>query len=201
MKNAVKNVLVLTIITVIAGACLGYVYDLTKEPIAQASMKAKQEAYKAVFPDASSFDLNADADSESMNSVLAANGFTNDEISEVLNASDSSGNILGHVVTVVSKEGYGGEITVSVGIKSDRTVIGIEILDISETAGLGMNANTDAFKSQFAGKNVTSFSYTKNGKSADYEIDAISGATITTNAMTNAVNSALCCIDSIGGGI
>lgn len=201
MNKYVKNILVLTIITVLAGACLGYIYDITKEPIAAAALQAKQEAYKAVFPDASSFDADSSVNYDSLNEALTNNALSNDEIIEVLNASDASGNLLGYVITVVSKEGYGGDITVSVGIKSDRTVIGVEILDISETAGLGMNATTDEFKGQFAGKNVTSFSYTKNSKSADYEIDAISGATITTNAMTNAVNAALCCVDSIGGGM
>ena len=68
---------------------------------------------------------------------------------------------------------------------------GIEILSISETAGLGRKADTDDFKNQFSNKNVAQFNYTKSGAAAEYEIDAISGATITTNAMVNAVNAGL----------
>ena len=68
---------------------------------------------------------------------------------------------------------------------------GIEILSISETAGLGMRANTEEFKSQFRNKKVEQFEYTKTGATVDNQIDALSGATITTNAMTNAVNTAL----------
>lgn len=200
MSKTVKNVVVLTVITVIAGALLGYVYDLTKEPIATQQEEAKQEAYALVFPTAASFEADDSIDISNEASVLEKSGYTADSVTEVLKAVDGNGNYLGYVFSVTSKEGYGGDISISVGIDSERTVLGVEILDINETAGLGMKAKEPAFKEQFKGKNVASFAYNKNGASADYEIDAISGATITTNAMTNAVNSALCYFDSIGGG-
>ena len=66
-----------------------------------------------------------------------------------------------------------------------------QILSISETAGLGMKADTDDFKGRFSNKKVAQFNYTKSGATAEYEIDALSGATITTNAMVNAVNAGL----------
>ena len=69
------------------------------------------------------------------------------------------------------------------------------IQKLSETAGLGMRADTDAFKNQFKDKNVEAFSYTKSGASADDEIDALSGATLTTNAVTNGVNAGICCFN------
>ena len=78
------------------------------------------------------------------------------------------------------------------GVAADGTMQGISFLSISETAGLGMRANTDDFKSQFAGKNVESIAYSKTGATADNEIDALSGATVTTNAVTNGVNAGLC---------
>ena len=86
------------------------------------------------------------------------------------------------------------------GIDNEGTVKGIELLKISETAGLGMKAKEDAFRNQFAGKNVTQFSYTKTGAASDFEIDAISGATITTKAVTNAVNAGLEYFVRLGGG-
>lgn len=97
---------------------------------------------------------------------------------------------MGYVVTTTSKDGYGGAITVSVGVMADGTVNGIAFLTLAETAGLGMNADTD-WKNQYAGKNVDGFTVTKNGASADNEINAISGATITSNAVTGAVNGAV----------
>ena len=68
---------------------------------------------------------------------------------------------------------------------------GYSILDISETAGLGMKANTKEWESQFEGKNVDHFEYTKSGAVKDNEIDAITGATRTTRAMTNGMNAAV----------
>ena len=62
-------------------------------------------------------------------------------------------------------QGYGGDITFTLGIRNDGTVNGYEILSISETAGLGMKAKEDAFKQQFSGKKVDSFAYTKTGAS------------------------------------
>lgn len=101
------------------------------------------------------------------------------------------GSIEGYVLTVTDHEGYGGDIRFAMGIKLDKTVNGISFLSISETAGLGMKAVEDDFKNQFAGKKADHIVYTKNGASADNEIDALSGATITTNAVTNGVNAGL----------
>ena len=63
-----------------------------------------------------------------------------------------------------------------------------------------MKADTPEFKEQFKDKQVSQFSYTKSGASQEYEIDALSGATITTNAMTNAVNAGLIYFQNITGG-
>lgn len=86
------------------------------------------------------------------------------------------------------------------GVQNDGTLNGISILSIEETAGLGMKADTDEFKDQFKDKKVEKFTYTKNGAAADDEIDAISGATITTNAMTNGINAGLCAFRYVEGG-
>ena len=118
----------------------------------------------------------------------------------MMTALDASGNQLGYVLTVTTHEGYGGDITFSMGMKDDGTLNGISILSISETAGLGMKANTDDFKNQWKDKKVDQFEYTKSGATADNQIDAISGATITTNAVTNGVNAGLAYFNSIEGG-
>ena len=94
------------------------------------------------------------------------------------------------MITVTDHEGYGGDIQFSIGIRNDGTVNGISILSISETAGLGMNADS-VLKPQFADKNVEQFEYTKTGAPGDNQIDAISGATITTNAVVNGVNAGI----------
>lgn len=190
MNKIVKNTLILTAITVVSGLLLGVVYDITKEPIAQAQENTKQEAYRAVLSDASSFEA-VDFDADSASSLLSENGYTSDEITGVVEGTDDSGETVGYVISVQSGEAYDGTLELSVGIATDGTVKGVEMLDISETAGLGMKADEAKFKDQFKDKNVEKFTYTKTGEDGDDMIDAISGATITTNAVTNAVDSAL----------
>ena len=191
MKNIIKNTAILTAITLVAGILLGFVYDITKEPIALAKEKAKNEAYQAVMQEADTFEaLEVEA------IELGDNGCVIDEV-VTAKAGDE---VKGYVVTTTSSEGYGGNIQVSVGIAADGTVKGIEMLAISETAGLGMNANTPEFKGQYADVLTDAFVVTKTGAAAENEIDAISGATITSNAVTNAVNSAVKYFNEVLGG-
>ena len=200
MNKIVKNTLILSAITIVAGCLLGLVYEITKAPIAQAQENAKQEAYKTVLADAAEFTVDDTLDAAAAANVLKEAGYTGDDIAEVAKALDASGAVMGYVITVTSHEGYGGDIKISVGILSDGTVKGIEMLEISETAGLGMKAAEDDFKNQFKDKQVEKFSYTKSGEDGDDKIDALSGATITTNAVTNAVDCALVYFQNVLGG-
>ncbi len=192
MKNMMKDAAILFIITLFAGLVLGVVYQITKEPIARAQEKAAKEAYAEVFSEAADFEkveLAMPEDDSWMTEWINA-GFEGVTIENVLEARDGAGKRLGYVLTVTSHEGYGGDITFTMGIKNDGTLNGISILSISETAGLGMKAEA-VLKPQFADKNVSTFTYTKTGAVNDSQIDAISGATITTNAVTTAVNGGL----------
>ena len=192
MKNKiVKDTLALTVITLISGLLLGVVNDITAGPIASQQAKEKEEAYKAVFADAASFEAIISGEDADLESYLDENGFKAQNIDEVMVAKDDAGNELGYAFTVTTSEGYGGDIRFAMGVQEDGTLNGISILYISETAGLGMRANTEDFKNQFKDKNVEKFTYTKTGAASDDEIDALSGATITTNAMTNGVNAGL----------
>ncbi|MCI9168934.1 MAG: RnfABCDGE type electron transport complex subunit G [Dorea sp.] len=185
MSKTMKNTLVLTIITLIAGLALGLVYEITKDPIAQANDAAKKEAWQAVFPEA---DLNSfeqvEVDQKIAGEVVKALG-VNATIDEVCKVGED-----GYVITTTDKEGYGGDIKVTVGIKADGTVNGVSILSISETAGLGMKATEPAFYEQYQGKQAEKFYVSKDGGDGE-PIDALSGATITSRAMTGAVNAAL----------
>ncbi len=187
-----KDALILFAITLVAGACLGGVYTVTKEPIAAAQLEAKKEAYRTVLADAADFKADDYAAAvEKANAELSGLSYGNVLIDECVTGVDGSGSVLGYVVTATSKDGYGGNITVSVGITSEGEVKGIEFLTLAETAGLGMNASQPEWKAQYANKQVDEFTVTKSGASAENEIDAISGATITSRAVTGAVNSAL----------
>lgn len=192
MKNMIKDAAILLVITLCAGLILGFVYQITKEPIARAEEEAAKKAYAEVFPQAEDFHIlemslsEGSAEYEEWKNA----GYEGADIVNVLAALDGSSNRIGYVLTVTSHEGYGGDITFTMGISNDGTLNGISILSISETAGLGMKAEA-VLKPQFAGKNVSSFTYTKTGATSDSQIDAISGATITTNAVTTAVNGGL----------
>ena len=192
-----KDALILFVITLVAGICLGGVYEITKDPIAEAKMAAKKDAYQVVYADANNF-----AEAPELDEAVAASegaAYPGVLVDEVVTALDSTGQPVGYVVTATSKNGYGGNITVTVGISQDGTVQGIQFLAITETAGLGMNADTPDFKAKYAGKQVDEFIVVKGSASSDHEIDAIGGATITTNAVTEAVNAAISFVkDSTG---
>lgn len=202
MNKIIKDTFAITLITLVAGLALGLVQDITAGPIAEQQLKAKEEAYKTVFSDAASFgEIVLDQGySEEVEKNLDDNGYTAQNIDEIMTAFDENNEILGYAFTVTTSEGYGGDIQFAMGVRADGTMNGISILSISETAGLGMKATTDDFKNQFQEKNVEKFRYTKNGASAENEIDALSGATITTNAMTNGVNAGLCTFRFVEGG-
>lgn len=203
MKNKIiKDALALTLITLVAGVALGGVYEITKDPIAKQEAQAKAEAYEQVFTDAAAFEAVEmdDTLTKTIRDQLDQEGYKAQSIEEVMRAEDQSGETLGYAFTVVTSEGYGGDIQFSMGVQNDGTLNGISILSIGETAGLGMNGDTPAFKDQFVGKQVEKLQYTKNGATQDDEINAISGATVTTNAMTNGVNAGLCAFRVMEGG-
>lgn len=198
MNKIIKNTIILTIITLVSGVALGAVYEITKAPIADAQEEAKQEAYKQVFEDADSFDdLEVDA-KEAAEAVKAAGVDDGAEINEAVEAKQG-GETIGYVITATDPNGYGGDIQVSVGIQNDGTVNGIAILSINETAGLGMKASEPEFYEQYSGKQTDHFYVSKDGGEGE-QIDAISGATITTRAVTGAVNASLGYYQNVLGG-
>lgn len=198
MNKIIKNTIILTIITLVSGVALGAVYEITKAPIANAQEEAKQEAYKQVFADADSFDdLKVDA-KEAAEAVKAAGVDDGAEINEAVEAKQG-GETIGYVITATDPNGYGGDIQVSVGIQNDGTVNGIALLSISETAGLGMKASEPEFYEQYSGKQTDHFYVSKDGGEGE-EIDAISGATITSRAVTGAVNASLGYFQNVLGG-
>ena len=183
MKSMLKDAGILFAITLVAGLLLGCVYQITKEPIARQEALAQENACREVFSDAESFETVTDFTEEAAQTVLNEGGYSAASVNACQEAKDASGTVLGYVLTVTTHEGY-------VGVRNDGTLNGISLLSISETAGLGMQAG-DVLVPQFADKNAYPYVYTKTGSTADNEIDAISGATITTNAVTNGVNAGM----------
>lgn len=198
IKIMLKEAGILFAITLIAGLVLGFVYELTKEPIRLQKEKQIQEACAAVFEDAAEFQEIAYTPEDALNTELTELGV---RIGTVYEAYSGSGALLGYVVESTSTEGYGGNIVLYVGVTLDGLLNDISLLEIAETPGLGMQAEK-VLVPQFSNKNVSEFTYTKTGSRANSEIDAISGATITTSAVTNAVNGGLKVVQTLiqGGG-
>lgn len=199
MKSMLKDAVVLFAITFIAGLSLGGIYQLTKEPIAQQEKLKKQKACQEVYAEATSFAEVEGFDTGKAAQVLAAE-YPSQDIEEVMMAQDAAGNALGYVLTVTTHEGYAGDIQFTMGITNEGVLNGISLLSIAETPGLGMRAE-EVLKPQFAGKSAEKYEYSKTGAMADNQIDAISGATITTNALVNGVNAGLYYFQNALGGV
>jgi electron transport complex protein RnfG len=188
-KQIVHDALILTAFTLVLGFILALVYGITKDPIEAANLAAAQAAYQAVFEDAAHFET-MEYDKDSADALLSDNGYS-DGIDDIEIAQDAAGNTLGYVITVTARDGSQGSITFAVGIQNDGTVNGYSITSISETPGLGMKAEEEEFYSQFQNKLVDAFTVVKQETSADNEIEAITGSTITSKAMANGCNAAL----------
>jgi electron transport complex protein RnfG len=187
-KSMIKNALILFAITLVAGVLLGIVYQVTKEPIAYQEKLAQDKANQSVFASASTFETVL-VDEEQADAVAAQHsGVT---IKSVKQAVDAGGNPVGYVIQVKSK-GYGDFIEYTVGITNEGNINGISIISIAETPGLGMNAEK-VIVPQFKDKSKTQFAVVKNGQltDANTQIEAISGATITSKAVTEGVNAAV----------
>lgn len=191
------DVLVLTAITLCSGLLLGLAHEATQGAIAAQAEQKRIASGKALFPDAEDFRSVKDWDADSFAQILADDGLDNTVVSAVDEAVGPDGSVLGYLVDVTNSEGYGGDIELLAGIETGSdtlTIGGISFLAINETAGLGMKATESSFLSQFEGLKANQdgqITSGKSGASGDGVIDAISGASHTTGAVTKAVNGAL----------
>ena len=201
MSKQVNDAMRLFVITIIAGCALGGIYMVTKEPIAAQNLKMQQDAYKAVLSEAEIFEeLEGDRFSkenivENYKPFLAGDpeSYVDDDIEGVV-AGVKDGKYIGIVITVNAHDGYAGDIRYSVGVDREGVYKGTSILEISETAGLGMRVKTDpSFLEQFNGVKVDKYTLVKDGtgSSSEDKIDAISGSTVTSKSMLRGINAAL----------
>ena len=179
-KNIIVPTIALFLICLVATSLLALANSVTAPIIDELAVKTEMESRKKVVTLAEEFvDKNE-------NGVSYALGL------------DGEGNPLGMVFTTTAKS-YGGEILVMTGVDMDGKVSGVELLSINDTAGLGMNATKSDFRSQFLGL-VNGIKVMKNSSNHDNnEITALTGATITSQAVTDAVNAALADFEKVNG--
>ncbi|KOA21459.1 electron transport complex subunit RnfG [Clostridium homopropionicum DSM 5847] len=179
----------LLIITAIAALILGWAHKITLDPIKQQNIKTNNEAMKEVLPSAESFQKIASKTPEAGEKLeleLKADSAVS-EVNKAVKGSDT----VGYTVKISTK-GYGGLIEMVVGISKEGKVEGIKILNHSETPGLGAKAPEPEFSGQFKGKPTDKpLVVVKTAPSGDNQIQAITGSTITSNAVTKGVNDAV----------
>ena len=184
MKNSkLKEILIPTVslflICAVVTALLGVTNSVTEPKIQKLQEELLTKTKQSVLSEADTF-----AEGKEYDGIMAFDGFKND-------------NKVGTAYRVTEK-GYGGDITMMIGVGCDGKVTGVDFLSIGETAGLGMNADTPKFKEQFIGK-IKNIAVNKNKPSGN-EIAAITGATITSTAVTKGVNRVLELHEKIEGG-
>ncbi len=192
----VKPALVLLLITVISGGALGAVNKVTEVPIAQKAEEKKAESMKKVLSDAVSFGEEQKIEDEKVSTPGL-------DILTVTPAKDSKGKNYGYAVTVETK-GFSAGLQLMFGVDKEGTITGLSVLDCSnETPGLGANSGEESYTvngapwyAQFTGKDE-SVALTKDGG----EVEAITGATITSRAVTSAAKEAVKYIEENEGGL
>lgn len=186
-ESTVKTVLIpalaLFLIAGVSSLLLAIVNNVTKPIIAERDKEAIQSAMAVVMEEAESFSDEKTAS--------AADG----EI-KYYESFGKDGNINGYVFTTYGS-GYGGEIAVMTGIDSDGQITGVSLLSINETPGLGMRAQNEDFLSQYKGKKGE---LVLSKSASGDEIQALTGATITSKAVTSAVNQAVNAFEQIKEG-
>ena len=177
-ESTFKNmVLSLTMISLVASALLGIVYQMTKAPIELSVLNKKLAAIKQVVPE---FTNNPNNDRYRLP--------TGEGDSLDLYPAKKVGIIVGYAVNTYSKKGFSGNINLMAGFKSDGTIINITVLEQKETPGLGTKMTEPAFRNQFNDKQPAEFKMKvkKDGGS----VDAITAATISSRAFCDAIQRA-----------
>ncbi|MEI6048498.1 MAG: RnfABCDGE type electron transport complex subunit G [Bacteroidota bacterium] len=167
----------LTLISLTASACLGFVYEFTKEPIALSNLNKKLEAIKQVVPE-----FNNDPN-EDMYRLPTGEGDSLD-----IYPAKKDSEIVGYAVSTYTKKGFSGNINLMTGFKPDGTIVNITVLEQKETPGLGTKMTEPQFKEQFNNKNPSEFNL--KVKKDGGPVDAITAATISSRAFCDAVQRA-----------
>ena len=173
-ESTLTNMLIaLMVITIVSGGVLGFIYGLTKPAIDKVEENKNIKAINEV--------LKTDVAIATTESVVI------EDLTYNL-AYDAEGNFIGAAVKTYSKNGFGGKIELMVGMLADGVINKVSVLSQAETPGLGANMVNDKFKGQFDGKDPKSFKLMVKKDGGD--VDAITAATISSRAVSEAIKRA-----------
>lgn len=167
----------LTLISVVAATCLGFVYELTKGPIEASNLNKKLTAIRDVVPE---FTNNPDAE---MFRLPTGEGDSLD-----VYPAKKDNEVVGYAISTYSMNGFSGEIRLMAGFRPDGTIINITVLEQKETPGLGTKMNEPSFKDQF--KDMDPGEFSLKVKKDGGQVDAITAATISSRAFCDAIDRA-----------
>ena len=168
-NEIIKPVLVLVCICLVVTALLAYINSVTSPIIAKAEQEKTEQAMSEVLTEADGFEK------------LEIENLP-DRVTEVYTANNGSG-----YVFMLTTKGYGGDMKLICGMKSDGTIEQCKTLSHAETSGLGSKTAEDPYRNQYCGKNSDTLS----------EVDAITGATISSTAYKNAIEDAFKAYDMV----
>lgn len=195
-STLLKDAIALFLITLISGLALSSVNEITKAPIEQQRKEKAEKAYSVLFADGQFEELDGAVDDARLDEIDDA--FSKVSIDKVVRASDSSGNILGYIVEITTKEGYKPPMTLTIGYTTDQRLTGIVYIKFSENKNVGEIQGT--FTEQFIGATADRFSFEGND---GVRVDAVSGSTMSSKAILHAVNAGIAFINenmqSLGG--
>ena len=183
MRDMIRPTLVLFVICLIVGAAMAFTNFATADRIEQRIIEDSENARKAVLPDADSFKKM------NMDKIQTLSGNTGYDAIKEAYAAKKGDSIIGYVF-LAKPAGYAGVINIMVGIDVKGLVKGVEIGDNKETPGLGSKAKNQEFKGQFYDKKYNVINVVKRKAEKDDEVQAISGATITSKAVSAGVQQA-----------
>lgn len=203
-SNMFVDAIILCVITLILGAVLAGVYTITKKPIEDAQKKTNNEACAVVVSQEDKVKDNDDKAVSGAAAYLKGHDLANAEVKK-----EQGGDLLseyveieevhptekgGKVYLASALKGYGGKISFALGVDAEGAITGIQITSQSETAGLGANCENDDFKGRFKGvrapETTSAEMYNKN-ETNETQVQALSGATVTSRAITRAVKGIL----------
>ena len=170
MRNILKLSAVLLIIAAISGVTLGVIYTVTKEPIAKQVKLEEEKALKAIFPKATSFNLTTGKDNYTYYKVHVKN------------------KLIGYAIDASGK-GFASTIKIKVGMNLNKTIKAIRITSQNETPGLGTRVEGTKFTDQFINKTLKQILLKKD--SSKGTIDALTGATISSRAVSEAMQKSI----------
>lgn len=189
-KYITKLTVTLLVTCVIVAGLLGLVNGVTAGPIAAINQQKTQDAMAQVVSDASSFQAVAEIPQAALDAAAAAGG----TLTELYDGQDA-----GYVLKVVAS-GSQGNIEMMVGVDGDGVVTGVSVVDSSETAGIGTKvtgneplASGTGVLDQFIGKSAADGTLAVGSN-----VEAITGATVSTRGVTTGVNAALAAVGAMG---